>query len=86
MSLVLSSRRRIYVLLLFRERLDGMRAASARAPVERALDAGRPRGAPAVQNGHARLAVLARVQRRWDRSVVGLSLFVLTLEPDDRRR
>lgn len=86
MSLVLSSRRRVYVLLLFCERLSRTRSAAALAPVQRALDTGFASGVPAVQHGHARLAISARVQRQWGRSLFGLSFFVLAVEPDDGRR
>jgi hypothetical protein len=90
MSVVVSGRRRIYVLLLFRERLHGGRVARALAPVQRvfesnpkARDAGF--GASGSPPFDGRLAVSARLQRRWGRSVFGLSLFVVVLDDEAGR-
>jgi hypothetical protein len=73
-------------LLLFCERASGTRTVAALAPVQRALDTGFTPSAPAVQPGHARLAISARVQRQWGRTLFGLSFFVLAVEADDGRR
>jgi hypothetical protein len=86
MSLVLSSRRRICVLFLYRARLHETPPAPALAPVQRALDTGFAPGVPSAQHSRTRLALCARVQRQWGRSLLGLSFFVLAVEPDEGPR
>lgn len=83
MSLVLAGRRRICVLVLFRERTrDGFAAVGRRlARVERALDAGFGMPLGTAEHCDARVVLSARVHRRWGRSVFGLSLFVVALDP-----
>lgn len=93
MSLVLAGRRRIYMLLLFREelmaRISGPQALRRTA---RALSADYPRGAGAAEGRGARLLISARIHRRWGHYVFGLSFFVLTYDgsepsvPAPRRR
>ena len=76
MSVVVSGPRRIYVLLLFRERLsDGARSSGVDLVA----------GGRAVGRPPARLALSARLQRRLGRSLFGLSFFVLALDEAARR-
>lgn len=80
MSLVLSGRRRIYVLLFFRERLRGGFAprGTPLPRVECGLDAaGLGTVRRTAEDGDARLVVSARVHRQWGRSLFGLSFFIL---------
>jgi hypothetical protein len=83
MSLVLAGRRRTYVLVLFRERVQEPGAAlPSLRRLDNAIGAGMMAGTPsglAAPTG-ARLIVSARVHRRWRRSLIGLSLFVLSTE------
>jgi hypothetical protein len=78
MSLVLSAHRRVYVLLLFHERLRSDSAPVAR-PLPRALHAALATELKTAEHGEARLVVSARMHRRWGRSLFGLSFFVLVL-------
>jgi hypothetical protein len=82
MLLMLSGRRRLYVLLFFHERLRGGFAPVGTPPprVERGLDAGLGAVGRTAEHRDARLVVSARVHRRWGRSLFGLSFFVLAFE------
>jgi hypothetical protein len=86
MSLVLAGRRRIYVLLLFHERLHHPSVRPPLVQLQRALDPDLAAGVKSAEHGTARLAVSARMQRRWGRSLFGLSFFVLALDADGSRR
>lgn len=77
MSLVLSGPRRVYVLLLFHERLRSGFAPVPR-PVPQARDAARATELTTAEHGEPQLVVSTRVHRRWGRSLFGLSFFVLT--------
>lgn len=83
MSLVLSGPRRTYVLLLFRERVGN--AGATPGPLGRlesalGIDVSGERRTEVANTARARLVVSTRMRRRWGRSVVGLSLFVLAAE------
>jgi hypothetical protein len=83
MSLVLTGPRRIYVLVLFRGRAG---AAGAAVPSLRRLEGALGGGPPASgrcappEGPRGRLVASARIHRRWRRSVIGLSFFVLAME------
>ena len=83
MSLVLAGRRRVCVLVLFRERTsDGFAAAGRRlSRVGRSLDAGFAAGSGDAEPCDARVVLSARFHRRWGGSVFGLSLLVVALKP-----
>jgi hypothetical protein len=82
-SLVLTGSRRVYVLLLFRERVG---LAGAAVQSLRRGDAALGSGLPAVarssrvESPRGRLVASARIHRRWRRSLIGLSFFVLAME------
>jgi hypothetical protein len=78
MSLVLSGPRRVYVLLLFHERLrSGF--APVPGPRPQARDAAGATELKTAEHGEPQLVVSARIHRRWGRSLFGLSFFVLAL-------
>lgn len=85
MSFLVSSRRRIYVLMLFRARLGDGESPLARhvRQVESAVSTDTPAGA------HRRLpigrvAMSAGVQQRLGRVVFGVRFFVIALESRER--
>lgn len=82
MSLLVSSRRRIYVLLLFRERLTAVASnwGQSLAQIEGALGAALGPSRQDAKPPGARLAVSARVHRRWGGSIFGFAFFVIALE------
>jgi hypothetical protein len=80
MSLVVAGRRRVYVLLLFRERLGAYRV-----PLQRSRRIGWALGAsatgrPQPESDAARVLLAARIHRRWSHHLLGLSFFVLAFD------
>jgi hypothetical protein len=75
MSFLVSSRKRIYVLLLFWQRLKG-------GGITSALGAGCRSQGSSVEGPDGRLLASARMHRRLGHFVVGFTFLVIAIEPE----